>query len=259
MIDSHAHVHDPTFDDDRDAMLERSREAGISAIISIGTNVDDSRRALEIAERFGLHASIGIHPHDAKEAPPDVAAAFDALVAGAAVAPVAVGECGLDYHYDHSPRDDQRAVLVEQIRYARDRELPLIFHQREAFDDFLDVIRAEYRAPMRGPMRGVIHCFTGTADEAERLVGDFDFRLGIGGVLTFKTAEPLREAVRRVGLAPLILETDCPYLAPIPYRGKRNEPAFMPKSAQKLADVLQLPLEEVLETTSRTARELFRI
>ena len=235
MIDTHAHVHDPAFDLDREAMLARARERGVDGIVTVGCDVEDSRRACEIAERYGLSATVGIHPHEAKDAPADLAAAFDALRARYGERVVAVGETGLDYHYDHSPRDVQRAVFAAQLTYARERGLPLVFHQREAHDDFVAGLRAGYDP---GAQRGIVHCFTGTPAEARTFTGEFGLLLGIGGVVTFKTAQPLRDAVAAAGLSSIVLETDCPYLAPIPHRGKRNEPAFVADTARALAKLL---------------------
>lgn len=255
MIDTHAHVHDPAFDEDREAVLARAREAGVQTIITVGTDLADSRRALALATHSKLAASIGIHPHEAKEAPSDIAAAFDEILKEAEIRPVAVGETGLDYHYMHSPAQEQRRVLAQQLSFARERGFPIIYHQREAFEEFVEVLRAGAAAEVPG----VVHCFTGDARQARTFVDEFGLKLGIGGVLTFKTAEPLREAVRAVGLAHLVLETDCPYLAPIPYRGKRNEPAYIVRTANRLAEVLALPLDEVLAATEATSRSLFSL
>jgi len=254
MIDSHAHVHDAKYDEDRAAMIARARAAGVATIVTIGCDLDDSRRALETAESFGLLASVGIHPHEAKTAPPDIGAAFDALLAQGGKRVVAIGETGLDYYYNHSPAADQRRVLVAQLDYARKRELPVVFHQRDAFGDFVALLREHFD---RTTMRGVIHCFTGTTDEARTFIDEFGLRLGIGGVVTFKTAEPLRAAIGAVGLDSLILETDCPYLAPIPHRGKRNEPAFMTETLKCVAEILGRHPDDVDAVTTRTARELF--
>jgi TatD DNase family protein len=254
MIDSHAHIHDATYDDDRAAMLERARAAGVSTIVTIGCDLDDSRRALETAQSFGLLASIGIHPHEASGAPADIAAAFDDLQRRGGERVVAIGETGLDYYYHHSPAADQRRVLVEQLAYARDRGLPLVFHQRDAFDDFVGVLREHFD---RATMRGVVHCFTGSAAQAATFIDEFGLRLGIGGVVTFKTAEPLRDAIRSVGVESLILETDCPYLAPIPHRGKRNEPAFMTQTLARVAEIMGRDEGEIDAITSRNASALF--
>lgn len=256
MIDTHAHVHDRGYDEDRAAMLARARAAGVETIVTIGCDLEDSRRALETARTYGLLASIGIHPHEAKDAPDDIAAAFEALRARGGPHVVAVGETGLDYHYNHSPAPDQRRVMAAQLDYARELGLPVVFHQREAMADFIAILREKWD---RSVMRGVIHCFTGDASEARTFVDDFGLKLGIGGVVTFKTAEKLRDAVRAVTADALILETDCPYLAPVPYRGKRNEPAFMVESARKVAEVLAASERDVVARTSRNARELFRL
>jgi TatD DNase family protein len=253
MFDTHAHVHDARFDADREAMLERARAAGVARIVTVGCDLDDSRRALEAAASFGLHASIGIHPHEAKDAPADLAGAFDALRAQAAIAPIAVGETGLDYYYLHSPPQAQREVCVAQIRYARDHKLPLIFHQRDAYDDFLAILRSEFSAPLRG----VVHCFTGDAAQAHTLVDEFGLVLGVGGVATFKTAGALRDAVREVGLEHVVLETDAPYLAPVPHRGQRNEPAFIAATAARLAELFATNVEDVVARTNAVAAALF--
>ncbi|HTD37580.1 MAG TPA: TatD family hydrolase, partial [Candidatus Limnocylindrales bacterium] len=252
----HAHVHDRAFDEDREAMLARARERGVTAIVTVGCDVEDSRRACETAERYGLAATIGIHPHEAKDAPADVAAVFDALRERYGERIAAVGETGLDYHYDHSPRDVQRAVFAAQLAYARERGLPLVFHQREAHEDFVAGLRAGYDAHAQ---RGIVHCFTGTPAEARIFAGEFGLVLGIGGVVTFKTAQPLRDAVKEVGLGAIVLETDCPYLAPVPHRGKRNEPAFVADTARVVADVLGADVETVIARADTNARRVLAL
>lgn len=251
MIDTHAHVHDKQFDLDRAGVFERARSSGVSHIINVGCDVNDSERALLVAREFGCYASVGIHPHEAKDAPSDVASAFAPFLADERV--VAIGETGLDYYYDHSPRDAQRAALRAQLRIARGNAMPVIFHHRDAYEDFIAILREEFTPGMRG----VIHCFTGDAAQATTYVREFGLLLGIGGVLTFKTAEALRDAVKAVGLASLVLETDCPYLAPIPHRGKRNEPAFVALTAEKIADVLGVAAKDVERVTTANARALF--
>jgi TatD DNase family protein len=253
MFDTHAHVHDARFDADRPVMLERAREAGVARILTVGCDLADSRRALEVAREFGLQASIGVHPHEAGDAPADLAAALEGLRAEAPVRPVAVGETGLDYYYDHSPRDVQRAVMVAQVRYARERALPLIFHQRDAYDDFAAILRDEFGRPMRG----IVHCFTGDEAQARSFVDEFGLLLGIGGVVTFKNAQPLRDAVRAVGLDNIVLETDSPYLAPEPHRGKRNEPAFIAATATRLAELFQTEIADIISRTGANAAALF--
>ena len=252
MFDTHAHIQDAVFDPDRVEMLARAREAGVTRIMTIGTDLADSRRAQATAAEFGLDYAIGIHPHEAEDAPEDIAAAFDAVVAEGARPPSAIGELGLDYFYEHSPKEAQRRVMIAQVAYARERDLPLVFHQRDAFEDFVSILRGT----VSGPLRGVVHCFTGEPEHARILVDEFDLKLGIGGVLTFKNAQNVRDSVLAVGLEKLILETDCPYLAPIPHRGRRNEPAFMAATAALLAKLFQTTVEDVVERTDATARAL---
>ncbi len=252
MIDTHCHLHDKRFDDDRAAAIAHARELGVDRMISVGCDVEDSRRALAVARDYDLFASAGVHPHEAEGVAPDYLQALGEFARDDRV--VAIGETGLDYYYNHSPRDDQIRVLREQIGLARERKLPLIFHQRDAFDDFLGVLRDAFSG-----LRGVVHCFTGDAGQAETLVREFDVKLGIGGVLTFKNAQPLRDAVVRVGLDAIVLETDAPYLAPVPMRGKRNEPAFVPYVAQTLSELFGIDVAEVEEITGRNAAALFSI
>ncbi len=251
MIDSHAHIHDKQFDEDRDAVVARAREAGVTTIVTVGCDLADSARALAAARAYGVYSSVGVHPHEAIDAPEDLAAAFAPLLGDARV--VAIGETGLDYFYDHSPRDAQQTVLRKQLRIARERDLPVIFHHRDAYDDFLAILREEFVPGMRG----VIHCFTGDADQARTYVEEFGLSLGIGGVVTFKTAQALRDAVRAVGLEPLIFETDCPYLAPVPLRGKRNEPAFVARTVAFVTELLGLGPDEVIARSDARAGSLF--
>ncbi|HLI96382.1 MAG TPA: TatD family hydrolase [Candidatus Baltobacteraceae bacterium] len=251
LIDTHAHIHDKAFDADRDAVVNRMREAGVRTAISVGCDMADSARALETAMRYELYASVGVHPHEAKDAPRDIAAAFEPFLANDRT--VAIGETGLDYYYDHSPRDVQQRVLRAQIALARERDFPVIFHHRDAFDDFAAILREEWHAGMRG----VVHCFTGDAVQAQTYVGEFGMRLGIGGVITFKSAQPVRDAVKSVGSEHLILETDCPYLAPVPHRGQRNEPAYILDTARALAELLEVAPAFVVEQSGAIARSLF--
>lgn len=251
LIDTHAHVHDKAFDDDRDAIVQRMREAGVETAVTVGCDLSDSARAIETAMRYDLLASAGIHPHEAKDAPEDLAAAFEPFLANERVR--AIGEAGLDYYYDHSPREAQQRVLRAQIALAREKDYPVIFHHRDAFDDFIAILRDEWRAGMRG----VIHCFTGDTAQAQIYVREFGMLLGIGGVVTFKSAQPVRDAVKSVGLEHLVLETDCPYLAPVPHRGKRNEPAYVAVTADALAQLLETSRETVESVTSVNAKTLF--
>ena len=182
---------------------------------------------------------------------PDVAVAFDALLRDAAVPAVAIGETGLDYYYTHSPPETQRAVCIAQIRYASARNLPIIFHQRDAYADFRAILREEFKPRQRG----VVHCFTGDAAQARTFVEEFGLVLGIGGVVTFKTADDVRAAAALCPLDRLLVETDAPFLAPLPHRGKRNEPAWVGRVAEKVAEVCAVTAEQV---ASSTANNFFR-
>lgn len=253
MIDTHCHVHDPAFDADRDEVIARAREAGVTAMVTIGEDLPDSRRAIATAQQYDIASAPGVHPHRAAEAPDDLEAQLSRLLDERSV--VALGEIGLDYYYEHSPRDKQIDVLRRQLRLAKERGVTVIFHQRDAFDDFVGVLRDEWQPHMRG----VVHCFTGTAAEAAIYRDEFGLLLGIGGVATFPKAQALRDAVLSVGSQGIVLETDCPYLSPVPKRGKRNEPAYVTHTAEALAALLDVPLETFVETTDANARGLFNI
>lgn len=253
MIDTHCHVHDRAFDADRDEVVARAREAGVSAMITIGEDLDDSATAADVAQLYGLYAAAGIHPHEAANAPAEFETQLKALLARENV--IALGEIGLDYYYEHSPRDVQARVFTEQLRVGRESELPIVFHQRDAFEDFTSILRREWRPKMRG----IVHCFTGTPAQARTYVDDFGLALGIGGVLTFPKAQEVRDAVSEAGLDAIVLETDCPYLAPVPKRGKRNEPSFVTYTAAALADLLKVSLDEVVARTNANARALLGI
>lgn len=247
LADSHCHLDHQQFHGDVEALLERAQAAGVEYFLTIGTAdgppVLDV--AIRLAERFpNVWATVGVHPHDASKAD---ARTFDELRALAKHPKVvAVGEIGLDYHYDFSPRAVQSEVFLEQMRIAREVSKPVIIHTREAWDDTL--------AALTGP--GVLHCFTGNADQARQAV-DLGFHLGFGGVLTFPKSDAVREAARVVPEDRLLLETDCPYLAPVPFRGKRNEPAYTAHTARKLAEVRGVTEEEIARATTHNFRELF--
>ncbi|MBV9645899.1 MAG: TatD family hydrolase [Candidatus Eremiobacteraeota bacterium] len=253
IFETHAHVHDAAFDADRENVLQRARDAGIGRIVTVGCDLRDSRRACEVAQQYGLEWSIGIHPHEAKDAPLDVPAAFDRAIAAAPSPPLAVGEAGLDYYYRHSVPEAQQTVMRAQIRYARARKFPVIFHHRDAFEDFVRILTEEWD----GEMRGVVHCFTGNAAEATELAA-FGLWLGIGGIVTFKNARALQEAVGGAGLGRIVLETDCPYLAPVPQRGRRNEPAYIVHTLETVARLLGAPPADVARATHENAEQLFR-
>lgn len=256
MIDSHAHLDMEAFDADRSDVLLRARAAGVETILSLGMiDEDDSyERAFPIVDdNPGFVTAIGCHPHDAK--------LFDekggeALVERLADRPrlVAIGEIGLDYHYDNSPRPVQQEVFRRQIRLARNLELPIIVHQRESEED-LRAILEEERA---GDVGGVLHSFTADLETAEYAIAH-GFFVSFSGIVTFKSAEALRGVARQLPLDKLLVETDCPYLAPVPHRGKRNEPAFVVDTARVLAEIKGVSLEDLEKQTDENFRRLFRL
>lgn len=251
-VDTHAHLTAPAFDEDRDAVIDRAAAAGVGRIICVGDSVESSVAAARLAAaREDVWATAGIHPHQAGEAPGDIEAALGPLLEQPKV--VAVGEVGLDYHYDFSPPETQQSVFREQIRIARRRGLPLVIHNRESDDDVIRILRDEDA----GEVGGVLHCFWGARETADAAL-DMGFYLGVGGPVTFKKSEDLRALLAELPVDRLIVETDSPYLAPVPYRGKRNEPAYVVESARALAQVLNVDEGELADITTRNAQTLFR-
>ncbi len=257
LIDSHAHVDAPQFDGDRAAVLERARAAGLEAIILVGAAGDlaTAQRTVELAESApDLYATVGVHPHEACKRDDSWWPALCELARRDSV--VAVGESGLDYHYDLSPRAVQQQCFAEHIALAHRVGKPLICHIREAHDDARRLL-TEAGTP---PAGGVIHCFTGTPKDAARYV-DMGFHISFSGIVTFKgaSAAPVREAARAVPLHRILVETDCPYLAPVPMRGKRNEPAYVVHTAAAVAAERGIPLAELAEATVANTRSLFAL
>jgi TatD DNase family protein len=249
-IDSHCHLDDKRFADDLDAVLDRAAAAGVTRILTIGTGdgPPEVDRAVRIADRYSqVYASIGVHPHDASKVTPQTYADLRALASHSKV--VAFGEIGLDYHYDFSPREIQREVFTEQLKLAREVNLPITIHTREAWQDTMSILREHWSG------EGVMHCFTGDPAQAQEAL-DLGLHLAYGGVLTFKTAEAVRESARITPPDRLLLETDAPYLAPIPHRGKRNEPAMMIETARKLAEVRGITPEAIAALTSTNFERL---
>lgn len=249
-IDSHCHLDDARFADDLDAVLDRASAAGVTRVLSIGTGdgPPEIDRAVRIAEKYEqVYASVGVHPHDAAKVTPQTLDDLRALAAHPKV--VAYGEIGLDYHYDFSPREVQREVFAAQLKLAADLKLPISIHTREAWDDTMSILRENWTG------QGVMHCFTGDPAQAQQAL-DMGFHLSYGGVLTFKTAENVRESARITPDNRLLIETDAPYLAPIPYRGKRNEPSMMVETVRKLAEVRGTTPERIAAITTANFERL---
>jgi TatD DNase family protein len=251
--DSHAHLTMEPFDGDRDAVIARAKDAGIVHIVTISSYIGDAARCADLAARHDfIHFSAGVHPHEAKGWNDDVARGIrDATQRPKAIA---IGEIGLDYHYDLSPRDVQRDVFRAQIRMARDLRLPVVVHTREAWDDTLSILREENAAAAGG----VFHCFSGGIEEARRCL-DLGFYLSFAGPVTFKNARGVAEAAAFAPLDRILTETDAPYLTPHPHRGTRNEPARVVLVADKIAALKGLARETVGEAATRNLEAAFRI
>ncbi|HEX3744088.1 MAG TPA: TatD family hydrolase [Bryobacteraceae bacterium] len=244
LVDSHVHLDDSKFDADRDAAIERARAAGVECMMAIGTGNGpaDLAVAVRMADAYPfIYATIGVHPHDASKATEETWTSMRELAAHPKV--LAVGEIGLDYHYDFSPREVQCEVFERQLTLAAECGKPIVIHTREAWDDTLAILRAHWRGG------GIMHCFTGDEAQARQSL-DLGFHLSFGGVLTFPKAEEVRQAARMAPVDRLLIETDCPYLAPVPHRGKRNEPAFVVETARRLAEVRGVPVETIAEATT---------
>jgi len=253
LIDSHCHIDDARYDNDREAILQRARETGVGHFVTIGCDLETSRAAVALAEKHPcISATVGVHPHEVKRIKQGWYEGLRALATSEQV--VAYGEIGLDYHYDHSPRDVQRARFREQVQLARELRLPVVIHTREAQEDTITILKEE-KAQELG---GVFHCFSGDAWLAKDAL-DLGFYLSFSGVVTFQNATMLRELVKTVPLARMLVETDSPYLTPAPHRGKRNEPAFVRFVAEKIAEIHGVEVEKVEELTSLNTQKLFRL
>lgn len=258
-VDSHCHIDGAEFDADRDEVVQRANDAGVKFMLNIGTGEPDSgnfERAIEIAEKYeNVYASIGVHPHDAKTFDNKAEARLINL-AKENERVIAWGEIGLDFYYDHSPREIQEKVFRKQIRIARELDLPIIIHSRDADDETVEILTEECAGEnFRG---GIMHCFGGTPQMAESLM-EIGFLISFAGNVTFKKADNLREAARVVPLERLLVETDCPFLAPIPFRGKRSEPSFVAHTAKFLAEFYGIETERLANQTTRNFLDFFKI
>lgn len=251
LIDTHAHLDFPEFSDDLDAVLQRAKDKGVREIVTIGIDLASSRRAADIARAYPeIYATVGVHPHGARELSKETLSAFEGLARKERV--VAIGEIGLDYYRNRQPRPIQRRCLQQQMELACMVGLPAVFHIRDAFVDFFEIIE-DYRLRLPG---GILHCFSGDWKTAKACL-DMGFYLSIPGTVTFPKAEIQQEVVRRAPLDRILLETDAPYLAPIPFRGKVNEPAYVYYTAEKIAELRACPVEEIGRQTSMNARAIF--
>lgn len=252
LIDSHTHLYDPVFDADRDEVLRRARDEGVRAAVSIGCDLDTSRRAVELADRTEMiYATIGVHPHEVKHLDDTILDRLRELAGHEKV--VGYGEIGLDYYYLHSPKKPQQERFRMQIKLAKTLGLPIVVHSRDAKEDTLAILSEEGA----GSVGGVLHCFTGDLETARAAI-EMNFYISFSGVLTFANAGALRDVARVLPLDRVMIETDCPYLTPVPHRGRRNEPAYVRLTARTLAELhsSQNP-DEVMRITADNAARLF--
>ena len=249
-IDSHAHIQLSQFDSDRDEMLKRAAEAGISTILVIGFDMETSLGAVELAEKHKhIYATVGMHPHDAKDLTSDVLKTFRKLAEHPKV--IALGEMGLDYYRNRSPHSVQKSAFEKQLDLAAELQLPIVIHNRDAYMDILPILETR-----KGKIRGVLHCFTGDVELMHRSLA-IGFYIGIGGIVTYRNAAAVQAVAREVPADRLLIETDCPWLAPQFRRGKRNEPAYLRAIAEKLAELRGTAIEAIGETTTRNFEALF--
>ncbi|MGM0867851.1 MAG: TatD family hydrolase [Bacillota bacterium] len=253
LFDTHVHLNDEQFDEDLEEVISRAREAGVEKMVVVGFDRPTINRAMELIEQYEfLYASIGWHPVDAIDMKDEDLAWIEELSNHPKV--VAIGEMGLDYHWDKSPKDVQKEVFRKQIHLAKKVKLPIIIHNRDATQDIVDILREEGAEEVGG----IMHCFSGSPEIAQECV-DMNFYISLGGPVTFKNAKKPKEVAKEIPLEKLLIETDCPYLAPHPNRGKRNEPAYVKLVAEQIAELKEVSLEEVENITTENAKKLFNI
>jgi TatD DNase family protein len=260
LIDTHAHLDFSKFDVDRPAVIERARAAGVVAIVNVGTDLRTSRRAVELAKEYtAIHAAVGMHPHDAKKLDGTALAELRELARGPKV--VAVGEIGLDFYRDLSPRDVQRRAFQAQLAWAAKMDKPVIIHDRDAHDEIMEILTGwameQKNSPLVGRM-GVLHTFSGNLSMAEKAI-DLGFYISLSGPVTYKNADLLASVARALPLDRLLVETDCPFLTPHPHRGKRNEPAYVRLVAERIAALRGISLDELAKATTANAQRLFEL
>ena len=251
LFDSHAHLNDEAFDQDRAELLETFRDAGVGLVMNAGCSLASSREGIALAEAYPwIYCSVGTHPDTADEVNEEVLEVYRQMCSHPKVK--AIGEIGLDYYYETIHRDAQMRAFRMQMQLAEELDMPVIVHERDAHEDGMSIVKEFPK------VKGVFHCYSGSAEMARQLV-DMGWDIGFTGVLTFKNARKAVETAASIPLERILLETDCPYMAPEPYRGKRNHPGYLPKMAEKLAQIRGIPVEEAIRATTENAKRLYRI
>lgn len=250
-FDSHAHYDDPAFDEDRPEVLKKIKNVGVDTVVNIGADLASSIRSVDLASsQSGFYASVGIHPHEAKNYNQETENTLLELTKKPKV--VAIGEIGLDYHYDYSPRDIQKKVFSKQLNLAQKTNLPVVIHSRDALLDTMEILKtASFDA-------AVIHSFSGSAEVATEYL-NLGLYLGFTGLVTFKNVRKVLEALETIPIDRILLETDCPYMAPVPYRGERCDGSMLEKIAEKIAEIKKIPVEEIIFQTAENARKFYKI
>ena len=251
LFDTHAHLNDPAFDPDREELMAGLADKGIGLVMNAGCSLESSRDIIKMAERYPwLYASVGSHPDSADEVNEEVIEQYRKLCSHEKVK--AIGEIGLDYYYEDIPREIQKKAFRMQMALANELDMPVIIHEREAHDDGMRIVKEFPK------VKGVFHCYSGSAEMARQLV-NMGWYIGFTGVLTFKNARKAVETAAAIPLDRIVLETDCPFMAPEPFRGKRNDPGYLPKMAEKLAEIRGISVEEAVQITTENAKRLYRI
>jgi TatD DNase family protein len=253
LTDTHTHLNAAQFDEDRDEVIQRALDAGVTRIVNVGFNRETIPTSIELAERYDfIYSTVGWHPQDAIDMRPGDLEWIEELCKHEKV--VAIGEIGLDYYWDTSPKDVQHTVFREQIRLARKLGMPIVIHNRDAHHDILEILKEEKAAEVGG----IMHCFSGSWETAKQCL-DMNFYISFGGPVTFKNAKQPKEVLARVPLNKLLIETDAPYLTPHPYRGKRNETSYVRLVAETAAEILGISLEELANVTTQNAVRLLQL
>ena len=253
LIDSHAHLDDSRFDKDRDKLIDQLKTNGIDIVLNPGADMASSIKAVSLAQKYDfIYAAVGYHPHDSKDMTEETLEVLKSLTRKDKV--IAIGEIGLDYHYDNSPRDVQKKWFREQIKLAKELNLPYIVHDRDAHEDILKIMKEE----AYDGMTGILHCFSGSVELAKEFI-KLGFYISLAGPVTYKNAKTPKQVAKEIPLQHLLIETDSPYLTPVPYRGKRNEPTYVRYVASEIATIKDISFEKVATKTGENFKKLFEI